>query len=275
MWNFMGLIKYDIVMIKQTLSKYAICLVLLCLCFTNGLMAQGEVRPKVGLVLSGGGAKGVAHIGVLKVLEEAEIPIDFISGTSMGAIIGGLYSIGYTAEKLDSMVRTQDWMFLLTDQIARPYSSFNTKYEKKHFLVNVSLGADKKISAPSGIIKGQGILNKFTGLTTGYHQIESFDSLPIPFACVAGDLKSGKEIVIRKGNLPLAMRTSMAVPGVFEPVYRNDMVLVDGGIFNNFPVDVAKEMGADITIGVDLSTEAFVEPDYGNVVSIANRIAFL
>lgn len=262
-------------MIKQTLSKYAICLVLLCLCFTNGLMAQGEVRPKVGLVLSGGGAKGVAHIGVLKVLEEAEIPIDFISGTSMGAIIGGLYSIGYTAEKLDSMVRTQDWMFLLTDQIARPYSSFNTKYEKKHFLVNVSLGADKKISAPSGIIKGQGILNKFTGLTTGYHQIESFDSLPIPFACVAGDLKSGKEIVIRKGNLPLAMRTSMAVPGVFEPVYRNDMVLVDGGIFNNFPVDVAKEMGADITIGVDLSTEAFVEPDYGNVVSIANRIAFL
>ncbi|WP_287641817.1 patatin-like phospholipase family protein [Bacteroides sp.] len=262
-------------MIKQTLSKYAICLVLLCLCFTNGLMAQGEVRPKVGLVLSGGGAKGVAHIGVLKVLEEAEIPIDFISGTSMGAIIGGLYSIGYTAEELDSMVRTQDWMFLLTDQIARPYSSFNTKYEKEHFLVNVSLGADKKISAPSGIIKGQGILNKFTGLTTGYHQIESFDSLPIPFACVAGDLKSGKEIVIRKGNLPLAMRTSMAVPGVFEPVYRNDMVLVDGGIFNNFPVDVAKEMGADITIGVDLSTEAFVEPDYGNVVSIANRIAFL
>lgn len=117
-------------MIKQTLSKYAICLVLLCLCFTNGLMAQGEVRPKVGLVLSGGGAKGVAHIGVLKVLEEAEIPIDFISGTSMGAIIGGLYSIGYTAEELDSMVRTQDWMFLLTDQIARPYSSFNTKYEK-------------------------------------------------------------------------------------------------------------------------------------------------
>ena len=241
----------------------------------NASETEDCTRPKIGLVLSGGGAKGVAHIGVLKVLEEAEIPIDYISGTSMGAIIGGLYSIGYTAAELDSMVREQDWMFLLTDQIQRPYRSFDSKFNKEHYLVNIPLGRDRKLSTPSGVVKGQSILNKFTSLTTGFHQSSSFDSLPIPFACVAGDLVAGKEVVIRTGDLPLAMRTSMSVPGVFEPVYRDGMALIDGGVFNNFPVDVCKKMGADITIGVDLSTEAFRNPDYKDLMKIANRITFL
>lgn len=241
----------------------------------NASETEDCTRPKIGLVLSGGGAKGVAHIGVLKVLEEAEIPIDYISGTSMGAIIGGLYSIGYTAAELDSMVREQDWMFLLTDQIQRPYRSFDSKFNKEHYLVNIPLGRDRKLSTPSGVVKGQSILNKFTSLTTGFHQSSSFDSLPIPFACVAGDLVAGKEVVIRTGDLPLAMRTSMSVPGVFEPVYRDGMALIDGGVFNNFPVDVCKKMGADITIGVDLSTEAFRNPDYKDLMEIANRITFL
>lgn len=241
----------------------------------NASETEDMTRPKIGLVLSGGGAKGVAHIGVLKVLEEAEIPIDYISGTSMGAIIGGLYSIGYTAAELDSMVREQDWMFLLTDQIQRPYRSFDSKFNKEHYLVNIPLGRDRKLSTPSGVVKGQSILNKFTSLTTGFHQSSSFDSLPIPFACVAGDLVTGKEVVIRTGDLPLAMRTSMSVPGVFEPVYRDGMALIDGGVFNNFPVDVCKKMGADITIGVDLSTEAFRNPDYKDLMEIANRITFL
>lgn len=241
----------------------------------NASETEDCTRPKIGLVLSGGGAKGVAHIGVLKVLEEAEIPIDYISGTSMGAIIGGLYSIGYTAAELDSMVREQDWMFLLTDQIQRPYRSFDSKFNKEHYLVNIPLGRDRKLSTPSGVVKGQSILNKFTSLTTGFHQSSSFDSLPIPFACVAGDLVAGKEVVIRTGDLSLAMRTSMSVPGVFEPVYRDGMALIDGGVFNNFPVDVCKKMGADITIGVDLSTEAFRNPDYKDLMEIANRITFL
>lgn len=241
----------------------------------NASETEDCTRSKIGLVLSGGGAKGVAHIGVLKVLEEAEIPIDYISGTSMGAIIGGLYSIGYTAAELDSMVREQDWMFLLTDQIQRPYRSFDSKFNKEHYLVNIPLGRDRKLSTPSGVVKGQSILNKFTSLTTGFHQSSSFDSLPIPFACVAGDLVAGKEVVIRTGDLPLAMRTSMSVPGVFEPVYRDGMALIDGGVFNNFPVDVCKKMGADITIGVDLSTEAFRNPDYKDLMEIANRITFL
>ena len=260
--------------LSVNIERSVVCLILF-ICFAHGLMAHEDERPKVGLVLSGGGAKGVAHIGVLKVLEKADIPIDYICGTSMGAIIGGLYSVGYSASEIDSMVRAQDWIPLLTDQIARPYSSFHTKYNRERFLVNIPLGKDKIISTPSGIVRGQGILNKFTELTTGYHQVESFDDLPIPFACVAGDLMGGKEVVIKGGNLPLAMRTSMAVPGVFEPIYHDGMVLVDGGIFNNFPVDVVKEMGADITIGVDLSTEAFVQHDYKELISIANRITFL
>lgn len=254
---------------------FAISILFLSQAEINASETEDHIRPKIGLVLSGGGAKGVAHIGVLKVLEEAGIPIDYISGTSMGAIIGGLYSIGYSAAELDSMVREQDWMFLLTDQIQRSYRSFDTKYHTEHYLVNVPLGNHQKISAPSGIVKGQSILNKFTSLTTGFHQIKSFDDLPIPFACVAGDLVKGQEVVIREGNLPLAMRTSMSVPGVFEPVYRDGMALIDGGVFNNFPVDVCKEMGADITIGVDLSTEAFRNPEYKDLMEIANRIPFL
>ena len=166
-------------------------------------------------------------------------------------------------------------MFLLTDQIQRPYRSFDSKFNKEHYLVNIPLGRDRKLSTPSGVVKGQSILNKFTSLTTGFHQSSSFDSLPIPFACVAGDLVAGKEVVIRTGDLPLAMRTSMSVPGVFEPVYRDGMALIDGGVFNNFPVDVCKKMGADITIGVDLSTEAFRNPDYKDLMEIANRITFL
>lgn len=261
-------------------QKISIILIVVSIMFSgkieiNASETKDHDRPKIGLVLSGGGAKGVAHIGVLKVLEEAEIPIDYISGTSMGAIIGGLYSIGYTAAELDSMVREQDWIFLLTDQIQRSYCSFDSKFNKEHYLVNIPLSKDRKLSAPSGIVKGQSILNKFTSLTTGFHQPISFDSLPIPFACVAGDLVKGKEVVIREGKLPLAMRTSMSVPGVFEPVYCDGMALIDGGVFNNFPVDVCKEMGADITIGVDLSTEATEKPDYKDFMDIANRVTFL
>lgn len=267
---------------SQITNGHTFCIILLTISIIfssktriNASVIEQHTRPKIGLVLSGGGAKGVAHIGVLKVLEEAGIPIDYISGTSMGAIIGGLYSIGYSASELDSMIRVQDWMFLLTDQIQRPYRSFDTKFSKEHYLVNISLAPNRKFSTPSGIVKGQSILNKFTSLTTGYHQLDSFDSLPIPFACVAGDLVAGKEVVIREGSLPLAMRTSMSVPGVFEPVYRDSMALIDGGVFNNFPVDVCKEMGADITIGVDLSTEACEQPNYKKLMDIANRITFL
>lgn len=262
---------------RQHISQWGMLLLLLTQSVFFSPNVHAVQRPKVGLVLSGGGAKGVAHIGVLKVIEEAGIPVDYISGTSMGAIIGGLYSIGYSAQELDSMVRAQDWKNLLTDRIQRSYRSYQSREQHDKYLLSVSFSnpIEKKITLPAGVMKGQSILNKFSDLTVGYHQVSSFDSLPIPFSCVAGDLTEGKEVVIRKGSLPLAMRASMAIPSVFAPVYQDSMVLIDGGIFNNFPVDIAQQMGADIIIGVDLSTKGMEEPDYHSIMEIADRIAFL
>ena len=227
----------------------AILLILLVLCE----LSFGE-RKKVGIVLSGGGAKGVAHIGVLKVLEEAGIPIDYIAGTSMGAIVGGLYAVGYDARTLDSLVRIQDWSFLLSDRVYRYDLPFSEKETNEKYLLSIPFGEGRKIKVPAGFISGQNIYNLFSELTIGYHDSLSFQQLPIPFACVSANMVDGKEVVMDCGKLPLAMRASMAIPGVFAPVIQDSMVLVDGGISNNFPADVVKAMGAEIVIGVDLST---------------------
>lgn len=230
-------------------KSWFIFLILLVLCET--LPAQ---RKKVGVVLSGGGAKGVAHIGVLKVLEEAGIPIDYIAGTSMGAIVGGLYSVGYDAKTLDSLVRVQDWMFLLSDKVYRYNLPFSEKETNEKYLLSLPFSDGRRFKIPSGFISGQNIYNLFSELTIGFHDSLSFKELPIPFSCVSANLIDGKAVVMSSGKLPLAMRASMAIPGAFSPVILDSMVLVDGGISNNFPVDVAKDMGAEITIGVDLST---------------------
>ena len=218
------------------------------------LDAQGQ-RKKVGLVLSGGGAKGVAHIGVLKVLEEAGIPIDYIAGTSMGSLVGALYAIGYDAHAMDCLVRRQDWMFLLSDKVYRYNLPFSEKEETEKYLVSVPIKNNREIKIPSGFISGQNVYNLFSDLTIGYHDSLDFKKLPIPFACVASNLVDGKEVIQDYGVLPLAMRASMAIPGAFAPVRQDSMVLVDGGISNNFPVDIAKAMGADIIIGVDVQAE--------------------
>ena len=218
------------------------------------LDVQGQ-RKKVGLVLSGGGAKGVAHIGVLKVLEEAGIPIDYIAGTSMGSLVGALYAIGYDAHTMDSLVRRQNWTFLLSDKVYRYNLPFSEKEETEKYLVSVPIKNNREIKIPSGFISGQNIYNLFSDLTIGYHDSLDFKKLPIPFACVASNLVDCKEVVQDRGVLPLAMRASMAIPGAFAPVRKNGMVLVDGGISNNFPVDLAKAMGADIIIGVDVQAE--------------------
>lgn len=175
---------------------------------------EEQERRKVGLVLSGGGAKGVAHIGVIKVLEEAGIPIDYIAGTSMGAIIGGLYSIGWSTQELDSLVRNQDWMALLSDKIPRRDKLLSEKEITDMYILSVPLSLDKKFSIPSGVLAGQSVLNLLNEMTLGYHDDDlDFDSLPIPFACVAYDMVKGEEQVYRHGNLPLAIRASMSIPG--------------------------------------------------------------
>ncbi|WP_291857110.1 patatin-like phospholipase family protein [Marinilabilia sp.] len=210
-----------------------------------------EARPKVGLVLSGGGAKGLAHIGVLKVLEEEGIVPDFITGTSMGSIIGGLYAIGYTAEELDSIVNSVSWSNLLSDQIPLSSISPQEKEDYNRYQVEFNITRDG-LEIPSGLVRGQKISELISRLSWHVADVGSFDNLPIPFRCVAADLISGNQYIFDHGNLTTALRASMSIPSVFSPVRLDSMLLVDGGILNNFPVYLCKKMGADIIIGVNV-----------------------
>ncbi len=244
---------------QQKEMKYLRKLILLMaavLCCTSlSHASEPAKRKKVGLVLSGGGAKGMAHIGVLKVIEEAGIPIDYVVGTSMGGIIGGLYAIGYTPKQMDSMVRRQDWTFLLSDQVVRKEQSMTERDRSERYVLSVPLGKDMGKNISGGLIKGQNIANLFSELTIGYHDSIDFNRLPVPFACVSQDIATGNEVRFHSGILSTAMRASMAIPGVFTPVRLDSMVLVDGGVVNNYPVNVARDMGADIIIGVDVQSE--------------------
>ncbi len=247
---------------------------MMCLVFSsvNPIQAQtvnSDEEVKLGLVLSGGGAKGFAHIGVLKVLEEENVPITIISGNSIGTIVGALYSVGYSAQDIEDFVREQDWEMLLLDRVPRKLKTpFKQKYEHKYLLQFDLNTKERKLSLPSGYVRGNNILNLFSGVTANIPDSVNFSDLPIPFACVAYNLETGKEEVLSHGHLPTAMLSSMAFPGVFSPVNFNDMHLVDGGVINNFPVDVAKDMGADIIIGVDLQQEKDESSQFGSITSI-------
>ncbi|HKL71767.1 MAG TPA: patatin-like phospholipase family protein [Marinilabiliaceae bacterium] len=236
------------------MSKRILQTILLLFLFigTRGY-AQND-RPQVGLVLSGGGAKGLAHIGVLKVLEEVGIRPDYITGTSMGSIIGGLYSIGYSTHEIDSIVQVLDWSQLLTDGIMLTDVIPEEKHDYNRF--HVELDIEKgKLMAPSGFVQGTSIsslLNRLSWRTAG---IDKFSEYPIPFKCVAADLLSGEQYIFDGGNFASALQASMAIPSVFSPVHIDSMRLVDGGVLNNFPVSLCKEMGADIIIGVNVGTD--------------------
>ncbi|MBQ8606974.1 MAG: patatin-like phospholipase family protein, partial [Bacteroidaceae bacterium] len=187
-----------------------IILLLLCICCI--LPIQGGERKKVAIVLSGGGAKGVAHIRALKVIEEAGIPIDYIVGTSMGAIVGGLYSIGYTTAQLDTLIRNQDWKFLLSDATERKEKSLTNRELSEQYILTVPFNKKAKESLTGGVIKGRNLGLLFSKLTEGYHDSLDFNTFPIPFACVAYNLVDGKEVVFRNGVLATAIRASMSIP---------------------------------------------------------------
>lgn len=206
-------------------------------------------RPKIGLVLSGGGAKGFAHIGVLKVLEEVGIQPDYITGTSIGSIIGGFYAIGYRAEEMEELVTTQDWDLLMRDRS----DLTGVIFEEKPFFKNEFLELPFKngqVQAPSGLIQGQQIEKLFAQLALRAYHLDSFDDYPIPFRCMGADVLSGNVVEISEGYLPDAMRISMAIPTVFTAIRKDSMVLVDGGLIRNFPVEEVKKMGADIVIAI-------------------------
>lgn len=239
--------------------KKTLLLVLLSIIFTMSATSQPSCnkRKKVAVVLSGGGAKGVAHIGALRVLEKAGIPIDYIVGTSMGSIVGGLYAIGYDSHKLDSIVRQIDWSLALSDRADVSNQTLEERDKQQTYIISKPLFSKKSglLKQSGGLVRGDNLSTLFTKLTVGYHDSINFNHLPIPFACVATDIVADKEVVLSSGNLATAMRASMSIPAVFTPVRKDSMVLVDGGMKNNFPVDVARSMGADVVIGVSVQSD--------------------
>lgn len=267
-------------------------------------------RPTVALVLSGGGAKGAAHVGVIKYIETLGIPVDMVLGTSMGGLIGGLYSLGYSQAEIDTLVRNMDWNWALSDKLSREYISYTDVkykekyllsipfyYEKDYYQMKVAddsrfggvpkheilhIGADNEEgqdvlkdnllgSLPSGYIYGQNVNNLISSLTVGYQDSTSFQDFPIPFACIATDMVSGKAKIWHSGKMNTAMRSTMSIPGMFAPVRTDGMVLVDGGMRDNYPTTLARQMGADIIIGVDLSQRQRTYTQVNNIGDIIGQ----
>ena len=226
-----------------------ILILLLGMFFTTHTMSQN--RPKIGLVLSGGGARGFGHIGTLKMLDSLKIPVDYIVGTSMGGIIGALYAIGYSGLEIEELTNRTDWQEIFTDKPPRSMLPYFPKKESGRYQFEFGIQGMRP-TTPSGLILGQKISLLFSSLTFQYERITNFDHLPIPFRCVAVDLVTGSSVVLKNGSLAKAMRSTMAIPTIFSPIEWGDSLLVDGGINNNLPVDVAQEMGADIVIAVDV-----------------------
>ena len=215
----------------------------------------------------------MAHIGVLKVLEKAGIPVDIITGTSMGSIIGGLYAIGYNAHSLDSMVRVQDWSYVITDKEDLRRQSLNDLKKQNTYFFTTGMTIGRRDPHAGGFIKGKNLAELFQQLCAGYTDSLNFTrDLRIPFACVATDIIGNTEVVFHSGRLPQAMRASMAIPAAFSPVRIADKVLVDGGLKNNYPADIARQMGADIIIGVTVQGPPKVAEDMGGAMSIISQI---
>ena len=235
--------------------------------------ASAAERPKIGLVLSGGGARGAAHISVLKVIEEQGIPIDYIAGTSMGAIIGGLYASGMSPEDIEKHLAAIDWGDMLTDSPKRNDLSYRRKREDEEFLVRYAAGfSDGEVKLPQGLLQGQKLLLFLRKLTLPVADIEDFDKLPIPFRAVATDISTGKAVVLDHGDLALAMRASASIPSVFSPVELDGRLLVDGGVSNNLPVEVVRDLGADRLIVVDVSTPLADQEQLRSVLSITDQL---
>lgn len=234
---------------------------------------QPDARPRVGLVLSGGGARGLAHIGVLKVLEQLRIPVDCIAGTSMGAVVGGLYASGMSAEEIETLVRTLDWRASFDDSPPRQDLDYRRKQEERQFLVRLPVGFDRDgFRLPRGLVQGQKLTQVLREKTLPVAAIEDFDDLPVRFRAVATDIETGDAVVLDHGDLTEAMRASMSAPGVFAPVEAGGRLLVDGGLVNNLPVDIVRSMGADVVIAVDVGFRPQPREELDSAIALSNQM---
>ncbi|MGR5131226.1 patatin-like phospholipase family protein [Vibrio alfacsensis] len=237
-------------------------------------LGEDASRPKVAVVLAGGGAKGAAHIGVLKALEEMHIPVDIITGTSMGAYVGGLYASGMSADEIESFIYSVDWNSGYRDRVDRSQRRVRDKEYEDRYQINTDLGVRfGEIRAPTGVVQGQNMLRILRETTGNLGRFDSFDDLAIPYRSVATDILELEEVVLADGYLVDAMMASMSVPGALPPYELNGHMLVDGGVVNNMPVDVARSMGADIVIAVDISTDYNTKEDFTGLFAVADQLS--
>lgn len=236
--------------------------------------ARAQGRPKIGLVLGGGGARGAAHVGVLKVLEEMRIPVDCIAGTSMGAIVGGLYASGMNPDEIERELVAMDWDHIFDDAPPRPERPFRRKRDDDNYLVKKYAGyEDGKVELPLGWVHGQKFDVELSRLTQPVAGITNFDDLSIPFRAVATDIETGQAVVLKSGNLARAIRASMSVPGAFDAVEVDGLLLVDGFVANNVPIDVIREMGAEMIIAVDVGTHLLKRDEIKTVLSVVGQLS--
>ena len=242
--------------------RHFLTIFLVCLASTIGLTqeSQSSEHPKLGLVLEGGGALGLAHIGVIQYLEERHIPVSYIAGTSMGGLVGGVYATGRNAAEVRDVVKGIKWDEVISGQIPFDDLSFRRKQDAREYPTALEFGLREGLQFPSGFNSGQQVDLILDRIALPYSGLKSFNDLPIPFACVATDLVTNSEHVFRSGPLNLALRSTMSLPGIFSPIRDEGHIYVDGGLLNNIPVTVAKEMGADITLGIHLEV-APLKPD--------------
>ena len=233
--------------------------------------AEGE-RPRVGLVLSGGGARGAAHVGVLKVLDEMHVPVDAIAGTSMGAVVGGLYASGMSGTEIETLLRSVNWQDAFRDRPPREELGFRRKQDERNFLVRFALGVnDTGFVLPPGLVQGQKLEQVLRNAALPVAEIRRFDRLPITFRAIATDLETGQPVVMDSGDLVTAMRASMSAPGVFAPAQRDGRMLVDGGLVDNLPIDIARSMGVDVLIVVDVSFPLSLRDELTSPLEVTNQ----
>ncbi|MFT5789728.1 MAG: NTE family protein [Shewanella sp.] len=247
---------------------------ILCLLVFFQSFVSATERPKIGLVLSGGGAKGAAHIGVLKVLEKNNIPIDYITGTSIGSYVGGMYALGYSAAEIEAIMMNTDWDKGYSDTIPREELSYKDKEIRDKYNIPVNVGySDEQVKTPAGFLRGQSMSQLLRSSTNLVHQFGHFDDLSIPFRAVATNLATSQAVVLSEGSLVAAMQASASVPGALQPAVINGMLLVDGGIANNMPIDVVKEMGADIVIAVDIGSPLVGKEQLNSTIAVLNQLS--
>ncbi|PZN28315.1 MAG: hypothetical protein DIU71_16190, partial [Proteobacteria bacterium] len=253
-------------------AKRVLKVLALLVVFTCAAAAEAAERPRIGLVLSGGGARGAAHVGVLKVLEEMRVPIDAIAGTSMGAVVGGLYASGLSAAQIEELMSSVNWQDAFRDRPPRAELNYRRKQDDRNFLVRYALGVRRDgFVLPRGLVQGQKLEQLLRSATLPVMDVEDFDDLPIPFRAIATDLETGEPVVMSRGDLVVAMRASMSAPPVFAPTPYDGRLLIDGGLVENLPVETAQQMGVDILIAVDVSFPLYARDQLVSPIEVTNQ----